>query len=219
MQLLVRLHTTRVFYLDPAPRRPGQMGAAPRHGAEFSCSGPAKRHTPDSEHTVESEQYGTVTVPAWTGHQKLGSTGRWANWPRDKRLPIERGTVLQVAVDHLPDGRKPLKDLWLWHASPIPADRDLLWKAYLRRFDQEHFHRFAKVYLGPASAHLGAAAATDRWVALAMAAYAQLRLARHLVDDLRRLWHPRPDPGKPRVQSGPRSASRLTLVLLYLPRV
>jgi hypothetical protein len=30
-----------------------------------------------------------------------------------------------------------------------------------------------------------------------MAAYAQLRLARHLVDDLRRPWHPRPDPGKP----------------------
>jgi hypothetical protein len=30
-----------------------------------------------------------------------------------------------------------------------------------------------------------------------MAAYAQLRLARHLVDDLRRPWHPRPGPGKP----------------------
>ena len=80
---------------------------------------------------------------------------------------------------------------------PRPADPDLLWKAYLRRFDQEHFHRFAKSYLGLASAHLSSAAATDRWVALAMGAYAQLRLARHLVDDLRRPWHPRPDPGKP----------------------
>ena len=30
-----------------------------------------------------------------------------------------------------------------------------------------------------------------------MGAYAQLRLARSLVDDLRRPWHPRPDPGKP----------------------
>ena len=198
VQLLVRLRTTRVFYLDPAPRRPGQMGAPARHGAEFSCSDPARRHAPDFERTAESGQYGTVTVRAWTGlHRKLGSTGRWASWPRDKQLPIVRGTVLQVAVGHLPDGRKPPKDLWLWHAGPVPADPDLLWKAYLRRFDQEHFHRFAKSYLGLASAHLNSAAATDRWVSLAMGAYAQLRLARHLVDDLRRPWHPRPDPAKP----------------------
>ena len=169
-----------------------------RHGAEFSCSGPARRHAPDFERTAESGLYGTVTVRAWTGlHQKLGSTGRWAGWPRDKQLPIVRGTVLQVVVGHLPDGRKPPKDLWLWHAGPVPADPDLLWKAYLRRSGQEHFHRFAKSYLGLASAHLNSAAATDRWVSLAMGAYAQLRLARHLVDDLRRPWHPRPDPGKP----------------------
>jgi len=86
----------------------------------------------------------------------------------------------------------------LWHAGPVPVDPDLLWKAYLRRFDQEDFHRFAKVYLGLASAHLCSAAATDRWVTLTMASYAQLRLARHLVDDLRRPWHPRSDPGHPR---------------------
>jgi hypothetical protein len=198
VQLLVRLRSTRVFYRDPPPRRPGQMGATARHGAEFSCFDPARRHAPDFEHTVESGLYGTVTVRAWTGlHQKLGSTGRWASWPRDKQLPIVRGTVLQVVVGHLPDGRKPPRDLWLWHAGPVPADSGLLWKACLRRFGQEHFHRFAKSYLGLASAHLSSAAATDRWVSLAMGAYAQLRLARHLVDDLRRPWHPRPDPGKP----------------------
>ena len=198
VQLLVRLRSTRVFYRDPASRRPRQMGAPLRHGAEFSCSDPARRHVPDFERTAASGLYGTVTVRAWTGlHQKLGSTGRWASWPRDTPLPIVRGTVGQVVVGHLPDGRKPPKDLWLWHAGPVPADPDLLWKAYLRRFDQEHFHRFAKSYLGLASAHLNSAAATDRWVALAMGAYAQLRLARHLTGDLRRPWHPRPSPGKP----------------------
>jgi hypothetical protein len=198
VQLLVWLRTTRVFYRDPPPRRPGQMGAPPRHGAEFSCADPARRHAPDFERTAQAGLYGTVTVRAWTGlHQKLGSTGRWASWPRDTQLPVVRGTVLQVAAGHLPDGRKPPKDLWLWHAGPVPADPGLLWKACLRRFDQEHFHRFAKSYPGLASAHLNSAAATDRWVTLAMAAYTQLRLARHLVDDLRRPWHPRPDPGKP----------------------
>jgi len=137
-----------------------------------------------------------VLVRAWTAlHQRLTRTGRWANHPTDQSLPIVRGTVIQIVVDYLPDGRKPPKDLWLWHAGPVPADVDLLWKAYLRRFDQEHFHRFAKVHLGLSRAHLGSASATDRWVTLVLVAYAQLRLASHLVDDLRRPWHPKPEPG------------------------
>jgi hypothetical protein len=199
VQVLVRLRSTRVFYSDPEPRQPGEMGAGKRHGRELSCSDPAKRPTPDAEFTVESTRYGMVTVRAWRGlHQKLTRIGRWAGYPEGQRLPIVRGTVIQVVVERLPDGRKPSKDLWLWHAGPVEveADVDLLWKAYLRRFDQEHFHRFAKVYLGLACAHLTSAQATDRWVALIMIAYAQLRLAGRLVDDLRRPWQPRPEPGK-----------------------
>ena len=85
----------------------------------------------------------------------------------------------------------------MFHTAPPGAstDLDLLWKAYLRRFDQEHFHRFTKVHLGLRAAHLGSAAATDRWVHLALAAYAQLRMASTLVDDLRRPWHPKPETG------------------------
>jgi hypothetical protein len=201
VQVLVRLRATRVFYADPQPRKPGEMGAGKRHGREFSCSDPSKRHTPDVELVADSPRYGTVTVRAWRDlHQKLTRIGRWAGYPAGQRLPIVGGTVIQVVVDRLPDGRKPLKDLWLWHTGPLEADKDLvdlLWKAYLRRFDQEHFHRFAKVYLGMARAHLASAQATDRWMHLIMAAYAQLRLASPLVDDLRRPWHPRPQPGKP----------------------
>ena len=48
------------------------------------------------------------------------------------------GTVTQVTVEHLPHARTAHKDLWLWHADPPAADVDLLRKAYLRRFDQEH---------------------------------------------------------------------------------
>ena len=108
-----------------------------------------------------------------------------------------RGTVVRVSVERLPGGRKPHKDVWLFHAAPpgTAFDLDLLWKAYLRRFDQEHFHRFAKHYLGLDAAHLTSAAATDRWAHLTLAAYAQLRLASTLVDDLRRPWHPKPEPG------------------------
>ena len=75
-------------------------------------------------------------------------------------MPIVKGTVIQVTVERLPDGRRPLKDLWLWHCGPTEADvglADLLWKAYLRRFDQEHFHRFCKVYLGLDATRLASA--------------------------------------------------------------
>src|SRR5215468_1926932 len=91
---------------------------------------------------------------------------------------------------------RKLKDIWLFHSAPpgVQPDLDLLWKAYLRRFDQEHFHRFAKVYLGLRAAHLASAAATDRWVHLVLAAYAQLRIACTLASDLRRPWHPKPEP-------------------------
>jgi hypothetical protein len=196
VQVLVRLRSTRVFHTDPEPRAPGRPGAPRRHGQRFSCRDSKQRHAPDYENTEDTDRYGKVTVRAWGGlHQRLTRTGRWAGYPVDQELPIVSGTVIQVVVEHLPDGRKAPKDLWLWHAGPVPAHVDLLWKAYLRRFDQEHFHRFTKVHLGLVRAHLQSAEATDRWVNLVMAAYAQLRLASPLVDDLRRPWHPKPQPG------------------------
>ncbi len=182
VQLLVRLNSKRTYY----------------HGRKLSLSDPASGPAPDNEITAESPRYGTVRVQAWHNmHQQLSRDGHWADWPPDTELPIVRGTVIRVSVEHLPGGRKPLKDLWLFHAAPpdVEPDLDLLWKAYLRRFDQEHFHRFTKVYLGLRAAHLASAAATDRWVQLALAAYAQLRMASTLTNDLRRPWHPRPQPG------------------------
>ncbi|PZH08632.1 hypothetical protein C1I97_15785 [Streptomyces sp. NTH33] len=63
--------------------------------------------------------------------------------------------------------------------------------ACMRRFDQECFHRFVKGRLGLGAARLDSAEAVDRWTALVLAAYAQLRLARDLADDLRRPWQAR----------------------------
>jgi hypothetical protein len=197
VQLLTRLSSKRVFYADPAARPPGKRGAPARHGRKLSLSDPTTGPAPDSEFTTQSPRYGTVRVQAWSNmHQQLGRDGHWAGWPPDTELPIVRGTVIRVSVEHLPGGRKPPKDLWLFHTAPpgTAPDLDLLWKAYLRRFDQEHFHRFAKVYLGLSAAHLASAEATDRWVHLAIAAYTQLRIARTLTDDLRRPWHPKPEP-------------------------
>ncbi len=198
VQILVRLSSKRVFRGDAAPRPAGKKGRSARHGHRLPLEPDSRRPPPDVERTASSDRYGTVQVRAWHGmHQALERVGHWAGWPADTALPIVRGTVIQVSVERLPGGRAPHRDIWLFHAAPpgVEPDLDLLWKAYLRRFDQEHFHRFAKVYLGLGAARLASAEGTDRWVALILAAYAQLRLASTMGCDLRRPWHPRPEPG------------------------
>jgi Effector Associated Constant Component 1 len=91
------------------------------------------------------ERYGRIEVHAWHGlHQALGRSGEWAGFPADRDLPITPGTLIRITVERLPRDGRP-GPMWLRHA-PAPdqsADVDLLWKAYLRRFEQEHFHRFA----------------------------------------------------------------------------
>ena len=198
VQVLIRLRSNRVFYTEAGHRRPGQRGAPRRHGQKLSLADPASGPPPDHELSAHSARYGTVRVQAWPNlHQELGRSGHWAGWPPDTRLPIVAGTVIRISVQRLPGGRKPHKDIWLFHTAPpgVEPDLDLLWKAYLRRFDQEHFHRFAKVYLGLQAAHLASAAATDRWVQLTLAAYTQLRLASILAGGQCRPWYPRPKPG------------------------
>jgi hypothetical protein len=64
-----------------------------------------------------------------------GDRGWFAGW--QGKLPVLRGTLLHVTVDHLPGGREPLKAMWLWHAGPAPLSLDELWRAYLARFDEE----------------------------------------------------------------------------------
>ena len=142
--------------------------------------------------------YGTVRVGAWHQVHPLihGDRGWFAdNWDGD--LPVLRGTVLRVRVDHLPDGRAPHKTMWLWHAGPAPLSLDELWRAYLARFDEEHAFKFAKGTLGLTAAKVRTPQQADRWVRLVMAAFAQLLLARPLAADLRRPWETRPPGNRP----------------------
>ena len=110
--------------------------------------------------------------------------------------------MLRVRVEHLPDGRKPHKTMWLWHAGPAPLSCDELWRAYLARFDEEHAFKFAKGTLGLTAAKVRTPQQADRWVRLVMAAFAQLLIARPLAADLRRPWETRPPDGRPLPQAG-----------------
>jgi hypothetical protein len=200
VQLLVRLNEDRVFFADPAPRRPGQVGRPGRHGERLEVKATVKLRRPDQLLIVaDSGRYGRVEVRVWHRlHQVFGRRGIFdpERYPATAKLPIVRGTVIEVRVERLPDGRAPHRVLWLWHSGPDAPDLDVCWRAYLRRFDQEHTYRFGKSELGWTCARLRTPAQTERWTWLILAACTQLRLARHLTDDLRRPWERPPVAGK-----------------------
>jgi hypothetical protein len=191
--VLVRLRSGRCFYADPPPRAPGSTGRPRRHGAKFNCADPTTWPTPTATHLVVDDQYGAVTVAAWSGlHPKQQRhPGHGTRGPR----PIVRGTIIRVQVERVPARTRPPKVLWLWWSGPGSCDLDLAWRAYVRRFDLEHTVRFAKQTLGWITPRPRHPEQADRWTWLVLAAYTQLRLARDAVADRRLPWErPRPQP-------------------------
>ncbi|MEU0834022.1 transposase, partial [Streptomyces sp. NPDC005969] len=150
---------------------------------------PATHPAPAQESAGRHERFGAVTARCWGRlHPRLERRqGGWNN--HDGELPIVEGTLVHLAVQHLPGNRTP-KPLWLWHSDPDATahDVDRLWRIFLRRFDIEHTFRFLKQTLGLTHPRLRNPEQADRWVWLILAAYAQLRLAHPLAEDLRRPW-------------------------------
>jgi hypothetical protein len=112
-------------------------------------------------------------------------------------IPIVRGSVIRVDVEHLPNptGRTK-KTVWLWWSGPRAPDLKLCFRAYLRRFDIAHAYRFVKNTLGWTTPSLQMPEQADRWTWIVIGAYTQLRLARQLVDDLRLPWERPLDPAR-----------------------
>jgi hypothetical protein len=191
--VLVRLRSDRCFYADPPPRPPGTGGRPRRHGAKFNCADPTTWPTPTTTFACQDDQYGAVTVQAWSGlHPKQQRhPGHGTRGPR----PIVRGTILRVQVQRIPAKTRPPKVLWLWWAGPGELDLDLAWRAYIRRFDLEHTVRFAKQTLGWTTPRPRHPEQADRCTRLVLAGYTQLRLARQAACDQRLPWErPRPQP-------------------------
>lgn len=196
-QLLVRLRAGRRFYADPEGP-PASTGRPRRHGEKFSCKDPKTWPEPTHEHLSENDHYGMVRVRCWAQlHPKVClHEGRGSRGP----LPIVRGTLVLVEVGRLPrsERRRKPKELWLWWHGPGGAtpDLDLLWRTYVRRFDLEHTFRFFKQTLGWTTPRVRHPEQADRWSWLILVVYAQLRLARACVADLRLPWERRYDTGR-----------------------
>jgi DDE superfamily endonuclease len=193
VEVLGRVRSDRVLRL-PAPARPaGAIGRPPKHGGEVHLADPDTGPAPCAVTATDTSRYGVVSAQAWDRiHPRLTRRAAWLTHEGD--LPVLEGTLIRLTVDHLPGERDP-KPLWLWSsrtgASPSHVDR--LWQTFLRRFDLEHTFRLFKQTLGWTAPKLRDPHAADRWTWIVIAAYTQLRLARHLTEDLRRPWE-RPAP-------------------------
>ena len=149
VQVLGRLRSDRVLYLPAPPRQPGQTGRPSRHGPEFKLAEPGTWPGPGVATVTQTTRYGAAAACSWDRlHPRL--THRAGGESHDDgELPILEGTLIRLAVDHLPGDRHP-KPVWLWSAQTgaTPAEVDLLWQAFLRRFDLEHTFRLFKQVLG-----------------------------------------------------------------------
>jgi hypothetical protein len=134
-------------------------------------------------------------------------------------MSIIPGTLLRVQVERLP-GRidREAKALWLWWDAPDATvlDLDVAWRAYARRSDLEHTHRFVEQSLGWTTPKIRTPEQADRWTWLVIAAYTQLRLARTLVGEHRLPWQP---PLPPNGRTPARVRRGYGHLLARLPRV
>jgi DDE superfamily endonuclease len=140
VDLLVRLRKNRCFYADPDPASAAKTGRPRRYGHKFSCADPATWLPPSAEYTTEAPEYGHVCVRAWAGlHAKpQNHATKGTRQPK----PLICGALLPVAVSRLPRPTRTPQPLWLWWQGPGEPNLALLWRAYVRRFDQEHTFRF-----------------------------------------------------------------------------
>jgi hypothetical protein len=196
VEVMGRLRSDRVMYLPAPPREPGANGRPSRHGTAVKLTDPGTWPAPAVTTVTETSRYGTARAMAWGRlHQRLTSRAGWEG--HDGELPVIEGTLIRLAVGHLPGDRSP-DPLWLW-SSRAATDADAVdrtWQAFLRRFDIEHTFRFFKQALGWTRPKLRDPAAADRWTWLVLACYAQLYLARHLAADIRLPWQRPCPPGR-----------------------
>lgn len=189
-----RLRSDRVM-LRPLPQRPaGAVGRPPRHGGVFGLNRPDSRPGPDHVTTTQTTRYGTAAASAWHRmHPRLTCRGPWLDHPTDTDLPIIEGTLIRLQVDHLPGDRTP-KPLWLWTSRPDATADQVPGLAGVPAPLRPRAH-FPALQTAAWLDHpqLRDPAAADRWTWLIIVVHTQLRLARGLIEDLRRPWE-RPVP-------------------------
>jgi hypothetical protein len=148
VELVGRIRCDRVMLRCAPHRPPGTIGRPRKHGGVFTLADPDSWHAPGQATACDTTRYGTARGQAWDRlHPRLAH--RSPGLEHDGDIPVVEGTLVRLRVEHMPGDWDP-KPVWLW-SSVTGADAalvDLVWQAFLRRFDLEHTFRLFKQTLG-----------------------------------------------------------------------
>ena len=189
---IARIRGNRVLYRQFVPdpdetKRP--VGYPRSYGERFGLQEPETWHQPDEEITVtEKSRRGKtyhVVIKAW--HNMLMPGER-----KPKRLPMHRYpfTLVQVIRYDEKGNLACQRPMWLLAIGERRHELSAraINEAYGQRYDLEHFFRFGKQNMLLASFQTPEDVREEKWWQLVHLAYAQLRMARHVVGRLLRHW-------------------------------
>lgn len=185
---IARAKGNRTFYhqFQPEPEGGNAVGHPRWYGDPFKLSNPADHATPDETLTRwETSRRGKryrVEIKAWHNLLMRGKRG----------LPMHQHPFTLVCITRYNEDGTPAfkRPLWLL----VMGDRrhelslEQIYLAYQARFDIEHFFRFGKQKLLLTRFQTPDVEREESWWQLTHLAFAQLWLARHLVDTLPRPW-------------------------------
>ncbi|GAA3084563.1 hypothetical protein GCM10010449_05410 [Streptomyces rectiviolaceus] len=177
VELVGRIRSDRVLRLPKPPRiYDSKGGRPPKHGSEFRFAKPDTWPEPALTTATDTVNYGKAEARAWDRvHPRLTHRSAWLE--HDGELPIVEGALVRLKVEYLSKDREA-PPVWLWSSKTgaAPADVDLWWQVFFRRFDLEHTFRFGKQTLGWTTPKIRTPEAADRWTSLLAVAHTQLRL-------------------------------------------
>lgn len=190
---VARVRGDRTFYQQYVPteeekQNPG-VGHPTWYGKAFSLSDPQTWTEPVETHTLwETSRRGKVyriEIQAWYNLLMTGER-------KPKNLPMHKHPFSLLRIVRYDQQGNPLFKHPLWLIVVGKRRHDLTpeqgCQAYATRFNMEHFFRFGKQKLNLADFQTPEVTREEKWWQLGHIAYAQLWIARHVVDALPRPW-------------------------------
>ena len=185
---VVRVRNNRVFYrqYEPPPDAPKRRGRPRRYGDRFALHEPETWHAPDAECTLEGVttrgKSHTLEVRVWRNMLMRGG--------RDEAMYRYPFTLIRVVMRDASGRPLHKRPLWLIlfgarRDEVVPADAV---RAYLQRFDHEHFFRFGKRHLLLTAFQTPDVRRGEAWHRLVFLAYLFLWAARPTAQQRWRPW-------------------------------
>jgi hypothetical protein len=186
---IARVRRNRTFYRQPPARKQPSRGRPRWYGDRFSLKDPAGWQPPDETRVTthrsrRGRQY-QVHIQAWHNLLMRGKQ-------KPRRLPMHEHLFTLVRICWVDTYGRPVyrRPLWLIVVGQRQQEIELrhAYQAYLHRSHLEHFFRFAKQKLLLTRFQTPEVQREETWWHLVHLAYAQLWVARPLVQHLPRPW-------------------------------